>query len=101
MGELKGLFIAEKEQLKWLVDSQLEVYYGEVLGKHSEIYGPLEEVDYSLVSDDISVIKVIQEHDLETGFNPLGQTLLGVEDLLGDKYEDDLSASEVYILLHS
>lgn len=101
MGELTGLFVAEKEQIKWLIESKLEVYFGEVLGKHSEIYGPLDEGDISIVTDEKSAIDLIVNHDLSNGFNPLDYRLLNVEDLLGDKYEDDLTASEVYEKLHS
>lgn len=101
MGELTGLFVAEKEQIKWLIDSNLEVYFGEVLGKHSEIYGPLEEGDISIVTEEKSAIDLILDHDLSNGFNPLDYRLLNVEELLGDKYEDDLTASEAYEKLHS
>lgn len=100
-GELTGLFIAEKEQVEWLKQSKLEVYFGEVLGKHSEVFGPLDESDITLVSEDESVVKVIEDNDLENGFNPFHYSLMGTEDLLGDKHEDDLTPSEVYTKLHS
>lgn len=71
MGQLDGLFIAEKEKVKELIDSGREVYFGEVLGKHSEIMGPIEEPDdITLVSEDEEVIRVIEENNLENGFNP-------------------------------
>lgn len=70
MGELTGLFIAEKEDVEKLIESGEEVYFGEVLGKHSEICGPIEECDLTLISTEENVIKLIEEHGLENGFNP-------------------------------
>lgn len=70
MGELNGLFVADTEKVRELIESGEEVYFGEVLGKHSEVCGPIEESDISLVSTDENVIKVIEEHDLENGYNP-------------------------------
>lgn len=70
MGELTGLFVAEQEKMNALIQSGEEVYFGEVLGKHSEVCGPIEEDDVSLISTDENVIKVIEEHGLENGFNP-------------------------------
>ena len=50
MGYLDGLFIAEESDLEEAYDK--EVYFGEVLGIHSEIYGTLNRDDISLISDD-------------------------------------------------
>lgn len=36
-GNLTGVFIAEKEHVAVLLENKIEVYFGEVLGKHSEI----------------------------------------------------------------
>ena len=70
-GEVYGLFIADKEKMDELVSSGKEVYFGEVLGKHSEVYGPIENGDYTEVTNDPSVIKVIEENNLCFGYNPL------------------------------
>lgn len=70
MGELTGLFIADTEAVNKLIESGEEVYFGEVLGKHSEVCGPIEQADITLVSTEESVIKAIEEHGLENGFNP-------------------------------
>lgn len=69
-GELKGLFIADVDDMKLLIDSKTEVYFGEVLGKHSEIYGSLDEGHYTLVTTDNNVINLVKEFDLESGYNP-------------------------------
>lgn len=41
MGEIEGLFIADEDEVKRSIGKQ--VYLGEVLGKHSEVYFDLEE----------------------------------------------------------
>ena len=70
MGSLEGIFIEDTDKVKDLVLSGDEVYFGEVLGKHSEIYGQVEDGDVTLVTTDSKVIEVIEEHNLESGINP-------------------------------
>jgi len=41
MGDLDGLFIATEEEVASVMGQ--EVYFGEVLGKHSEVYDPMTE----------------------------------------------------------
>lgn len=84
-GSLEGLFIADTEDVKFLIEKGWEVYFGEVLGKHSEVCGPIEEVDIKLVSTDEAVIKVITDNELENGHNPFHYT---IANNLGKDYED-------------
>ena len=44
-----------------------DVYFGEILGKHSEVYGTIEEGEITLESDDPLVVK----NAVESGYNPL------------------------------
>ena len=74
MGNLEGLFVAKKSHVKLLCDSKIEVYFGEVLGKHSEIYGAMEKNDIIMISDELNVIEIIEKHDLENGYNPFDYT---------------------------
>jgi hypothetical protein len=69
MGELESVFIAEKNEIEALIGK--EVYFGEVLGKHSDIYGELEEHEITLITDDVKVIEIVDKYGLETGLNPL------------------------------
>lgn len=72
MGELTGLFVASDADVANAIGKT--VYFGEVLGKHSEIFGPLEEGDVTLICDDLDdpdVVAMIEKYDLETGYNPL------------------------------
>ena len=64
-GELEGVFKATKKEIKDVIGKK--VNFGEILGKHSEIYGELEEDDISLTST--NPIEVI--HAEEGGYNPL------------------------------
>jgi hypothetical protein len=74
MGNLEGLFIAKKSHVKLLIKSGIKVYFGEVLGKHSEIYGAIEKDAIKMISDELNVIELIEKHDLENGYNPFKYT---------------------------
>lgn len=59
MGNLEGLFITTEDELKsWY---GREASFGEVLGKHSEIDGTLDEGDFTIKSDDQEFIAKIEE----------------------------------------
>lgn len=74
MGSLDGLFAAEPDALEEAIGHEL--YFGEVLGKHSEIYGPLSKEDIELLPiDDVTVQVLIEAFGDTTfsGFNPVAQ----------------------------
>jgi hypothetical protein len=75
-GTLTGLFVKEKVKVEELFKQDFEIYFGEVLGKHSEIYGKLEKEEIQFITDNPEVIRVIEEHNLETGINPFHYTIL-------------------------
>ena len=70
-GELEGLFIAPKSEVDRIIGK--EIYFGEALGKHSEIYGELEasDLEQMVVSDDL--LKELEEvfGTTVSGYNPL------------------------------
>ena len=70
MGVLLGIFVADKDEMNELIKSGKEIYFGEVLGKHSEISGPIEEGDLTLVTDDPAIVEIFVKYDMETGYNP-------------------------------
>lgn len=86
-GNLEGLFISTKEEVRALIDSEIEVYFGEVLGKHSEIYGKIGESEIILVSDDENVVEFVEKHDMENGYNPFDYWTL-------DEDDEDMEVSE-------
>lgn len=71
MGDLEGLFVVDSKDLENLYGK--EIYFGEVLGKHSEIYGTLESKDISLISDDQEKIDWLVNlfGTSISGFNPV------------------------------
>lgn len=71
MGSLQGVFIEDERKIDYLIGSETEIYFGEVLGKHSEIYGALESKDIKKVTNDPTVIDLFKKHDLSSGFNPI------------------------------
>lgn len=91
-GNLYGIFIAEKEYVKILVEKQIEVYFGEVLGKYSDISGCLEEKEFTLISEDQKLVKQFKELKMETGFNPFHYPHLSFE---GIEDEDDRTVLEL------
>lgn len=72
MGSLAGLFVADKEEVEKAIGT--EVYYGEVLGKHSDIFAELESDQLQVKSDDqdfIDKFESIFGAYFSTGHNPI------------------------------
>lgn len=72
MGDLGCTFVAKKSDVENLIGK--EIYFGEVLGKHSEIYGKLEESDLTVLTDDqefIAQFEKILGEEFSSGYNPL------------------------------
>ncbi len=86
---LYGLFVADTEQIECLKKNRIEVYWGEVCGKHSEECGPIYDNEITLVTTEEDVIKVIQDNGLEFGFNPLEENYGGGVDNLPESEEFD------------
>jgi hypothetical protein len=69
-GHVEGVFIATQEQIDKFVGQR--VYFGEILGKHSEVQGVLEAKDLTAITDDKTVISIVKEHlNGGIGYNPL------------------------------
>jgi hypothetical protein len=72
MGEVDGLFVTTKEALEAAYGK--EVYFGEILGKHSEVYGTFNESDITILTEDqdfITKFIEIMGDDEISGYNPL------------------------------
>lgn len=72
MGEVEGVFVAEKGEVEKAIGQ--DIYFGEILGKHSEVYGTLGEKDLTMISDEENVVEIIEKYGLESGYNPLYYT---------------------------
>ena len=49
-GDVEGLFVEDSDVVENAIGS--DVYFGEICGKHSDVYGTLDEVDLTVVSED-------------------------------------------------
>jgi hypothetical protein len=69
-GYLEGLFIAEEKDVAELVGK--EVYFGEVLGKHSEVVADMEESFFKVIDVPANVVQILEEKIGVTisGYNP-------------------------------
>ncbi len=75
MGCLEGTFIADTEDVEYLTNNKISVYFGEVLGKHSEIFGYIDKSEIEQITTDENVIKIVEKYNLETGYNPFYNSL--------------------------
>ena len=82
MGEVEGLFIAEESAVKKAIGRK--VYFGEILGKHSEVWGALDKNDVKALNIPSDVVLLLEKEIGETisGYNPL--------DYLGEIDEDEV-----------
>lgn len=67
-GDLESVFVASQEEVDDLIGKR--AYFGEVLGKHSEVYGNLETNDFTLLSKDANRVSLFSETVGSTGHNP-------------------------------
>lgn len=71
MGQIESLFFATEEQIEKMLGA--EINFGEVLGKHSEVYGTVEREDLEEIILSEDVLKelhfVFGKHIC--GYNPL------------------------------
>ena len=95
-GNLYGIFVADKEYVDTLIDSGIEVYFGEVLGKHSDVYGEIEETDIKLVTDDPIAIEIFERYDLSSGYNPFDEYATDFDyEEIGLSSDDDLYVYDI------
>ena len=71
-GSIDGLFISEEQEVRSIVGKHID--FGEALGKHSQVYGEIEE-------DDIIEIKVSQSVIDELGCVFKGGNIIGYNPL--------------------
>ena len=87
MGSLEGVFVADSDDIKKLLENETEIYFGEVLGKHSEVFGVIKSKHLTEVTDDEKFIDLFEKYGLESGYNPFDY-LNESEDDYEDEDED-------------
>jgi len=70
MGDLDGVFVADTDDVKKLIKSGQEIYFGEVLGKHSDVSCAIQNKHLTLVTTDEAFIELFEKYDLSNGYNP-------------------------------
>ena len=77
------------------IESKISVYFGEVLGKCSEIYGNIDNEDVKLISDSPEAVDVITRFNLEVGYNPFNYCVFGdIPESIKDAQKDDWYVEE-------
>lgn len=69
MGELYGLFVSTPRKL--VRNIGMDAYFGEVLGKHSDVSLVLKLEHFTFITDEPDFVTKFIVYDLETGYNPL------------------------------
>ena len=87
MGDLEGVFVSTDEDLEFLYGE--EIYFGEVLGKHSEVILTLEPEHITEVTDDAKFIELFEQYDLANGFNPFDYHEGNEQDGEDDDYDEE------------
>ncbi len=71
MGEVEGIFIAIEKEIKEKIGE--EIYFGEILGEHSDVSGILKEEDLEEIKVSENTLKEMKEvlGTTISGYNPL------------------------------
>lgn len=69
-GDLFGIFEADDKEIELLLSLNKQIYFGEVLGKHSEVIVTLDNDDITLVTKDPEAVCNFVEYNMEGGINP-------------------------------
>lgn len=88
MGYLEGLFVATENEINKIIGKK--VYFGEVLGKNSEIYEEIKKNDFKKIDLDSEIVeKVSKILGLNwSGYNPLDYVTYQCNECL-DSYRVD------------
>lgn len=72
MGGINGLFITTQNKLDKIYNKN--IYFGEVLGKHSEVEGKVEASNFTTLTDEVDFIQKLERlvgSKTISGINPL------------------------------
>lgn len=72
-GEVEGLFIGDSEKVEGEMIGQ-EIYFGEILGKHSEVYFEWSSEHFKVIDLPQETLAVLKKElgDTLSGYNPQG-----------------------------
>ena len=96
-GSVEGVFIEDSELVDMCIGKS--VYFGEILGKHSEVYGTLDSSDLKVLTDDQEFVAMFQKilgSSWQSGYNPIDTIIERVED---DEDEEDEDTEDFHAKL--
>lgn len=67
-GDVTGIFLADGEDVQEIIGHEL--YFGEILGKHSEVVFSLEQGDLKLATNNPIAVDIFRRYKLDSGYNP-------------------------------
>lgn len=73
-GDIEGIFIADKRHIEYMVEHELYVHFGEILGKHSDVSVRVCDNEIKMLSDEPEVLDFFEKYDFSSGYNPLFTT---------------------------
>lgn len=69
MGSLNGVFVSTPHEIEKILGKT--VYFGEVLGKHSDVECEIGSDNIAILTSDADFIEKFEELGMSNGFNPL------------------------------
>lgn len=90
-GDVTGLFVATEEEVNDLIGKY--VYFGEILGKHSEVYGNIEEGEIEKLDLDSETVEKVSKILGYTwsGYNPLDYVKYNCKKCGCNYFEDEFN----------
>ena len=85
-GEIEGIFLANPNHVKILIDSELTVNFGEVLGRFSSVTSKITDKMLSFITDNEEAVNMFEHYNLSSGFNPFYYPVIIDYDTI--EYED-------------
>ena len=83
-GDVEGLFVEDSDVVENAIGA--DVYFGEICGKHSDVYGTLDEEDLTVVSED--------QEKIEWLVDILGRSISGYNPFDYIEDQDELDEEE-------
>lgn len=86
-GELYGIFIQDKEYVDLFYRHNGKLYFGEVLGKHSEVICNTADCNLEIVTEDQEAINIFEKYNMTIGYNPFDYFY--IDDIPFDEYIEE------------
>lgn len=78
-GELNGIFTETMKNVQTMIDNKFEIFFGEVLGRDSEVVVKIFPENLQLVSEKEPEVEMFESLNLSNGFNPFEYGVCGIE----------------------